>query len=462
MSLSLYVLLIIWSAVFLYNLVDRLGAVKVIAANMTKVTDDKLLQCLLMSWCFAGFMQGVAGFGVPIAVVAPIMVVMGFRPAVAAASCLVGHCWSVTFGSMGAGYYTLQLITKIPGEIIGPWMAILFAVPIIGAGFAVAHIYGGWAAVKRGTPVIVITSLAMSVTCWLMTFIGAAQLAALIPGLVGCGTLAVIARSRLYRSTGIAKAVVPIGGPQAMSFHLAFSPYYGFVALSVCTQFHAVSRFFAPLTFGLNYPAAQTTMGFAVKAEKLYSRIGIAHPSFLLLATAILSVSIFHAAGKWKSGSIMGACKDTFNQCVPTSFGVITMVMMALVMNDTGMTYLLAQGVARATGHLFPLASVFIGVLGTFLTGSGANSNVMFASLQVETAKVLGISTVIIAAVQGVGGSIGGCVAPAKVLLGSTMVGLEGRESEVLNRTIPYCLGIALMTGITAWVFTNVLFRGLQ
>jgi lactate permease len=69
---------------------------------------------------------------------------------------------------------------------------------------------------------------------------------------------------------------------------------------------------------------------------------------------------------------------------------------------------------------------------------------------------------VIIAAVQGVGGSIGGCVAPAKVLLGSTMVGLEGRESEVLNRTIPYCLGIALMTGITAWVFTNVLFRGLQ
>jgi lactate permease len=138
------------------------------------------------------------------------------------------------------------------------------------------------------------------------------------------------------------------------------------------------------------------------------------------------------------------------------------MVMMALVMNDTGMTYLLAQGVARATGHLLPLASVFIGVLGTFLTGSGANSNVMFASLQVETAKVLGISTVIIAAVQGVGGSIGGCVAPAKVLLGSTMVGLEGRESEVLNRTIPYCLGIALMTGITAWVFTNVLFRGLQ
>jgi lactate permease len=462
LSLSLYVLLIIWSAVFLYNLVDQLGAVKVIGANMTKVTDDKLLQCLLMSWCFAGFMQGIAGFGVPIAVVAPIMVVMGFRPAVAAASCLVGHCWSVTFGSMGAGYYTLQLITKIPGEVIGPWMAILFAVPIIGAGFAVAHIYGGWAAVKRGAPVIIITSAVMAITCWSMTMIGAAQLAALVPGLLGCGTVAVLARTRLYRSSVTTNVTALGSDPQPMSFHLAFSPYYALIALCVCTQFQAISRFFAPLTFGLNYPAIQTSMGFAVKAEKMYARVGFSHPSFLLLATAVLSVSVFVAAGKWKTGAFTGAFKSTFVQCIPTSLGIITMVMMALVMNDTGMTTLVAQGVAKATGHFFPLASVFLGVLGTFLTGSGANSNVMFGSLQVETAKVLGISTVIMAASQGVGGSIGGCIAPAKVLLGSAMVGLEGQESEVLNRTIPYCLGIALMTGLTAWLFTNVLFRSLQ
>jgi len=58
----------------------------------------------------------------------------------------------------------------------------------------------------------------------------------------------------------------------------------------------------------------------------------------------------------------------------------------------------------------------------------------MFAALQVETAKVLGISTVIIAAAQSVGGSIGGAISPAKVLLGATMVGLDGGESEVNQR----------------------------
>ena len=199
LSLSLYVVLIIWSAVFLYNIVDSIGAIKVIGNNMAKVTDDRLLQCLLMSWCFSAVMQGIAGFGVPIAVVAPIMVVMGFEPAVAAATCLIGHSWAVTFGSMGTGYYTVQLITKIPGEVFGPWMAILFVVPIITTGFAVAHIYGGFAAIKRGAPAIIITSAVMGFTCWLMNIIGAAQLASLIPAMLGCGTMALMARTGLYR-----------------------------------------------------------------------------------------------------------------------------------------------------------------------------------------------------------------------------------------------------------------------
>lgn len=166
---------------------------------MTKITEDKLLQSLLMAWCFAPFMQGIAGFGVPVAVVAPIMVVMGFSPAVAAASCLVGHCWSITFGSMGASYYTIQLTTKLPGEIIGPWMALIFALPMFATGLAVAHIYGGFSSVRKSIPAVFITTVVMSFVSWLMTVIGAANLATLIPGICGCATVAVLARTGLYR-----------------------------------------------------------------------------------------------------------------------------------------------------------------------------------------------------------------------------------------------------------------------
>ena len=462
MGLSLYVLLIIWSAVFLYNIVDGVGAVKVIGGSMAKVTDDRLLQCLLMSWCFSGFMQGFAGFGVPIAVVAPIMVVMGFPPAVAAATCLVGHSWAVTFGSMGAGYYTIQLITRIPGEVIAPWMAILFAVPILTTGLAVAHIYGGFRALKRGAPAILVTSAVMGFTCWLMTVIGAAQLASLIPGLLGCASMSLMARTRWYRAGAASPAAVSGEAPPSLGFHLAFSPYYILILLSIASQFSAVRRFFAPYVWGMDYPAVHTSMNFAVKAEKLYSRINSSHPAPMLLTAAFLSYLVLRAAGRWKPGAAVKALKTTVTQCIPTSVGVISMVMMALVMVDSGMTFLLAQGMAKATGKLFPLTSTFIGVLGTFLTGSGANSNVMFAALQMETAKVLGISTVIISAAQSVGGSIGGAISPAKVLLGSTMVGLDGGESEVMNKTLPYCMGVALCTGIVAWAFVYVFFRTLQ
>ena len=141
--------------------------------------------------------------------------------------------------------------------------------------------------------------------------------------------------------------------------------------------------------------------------------------------------------------------------------GIATTVMMALVMNDAGMTATLAHGIARATGPLFPLLSPFIGVLGCFMTGSNTTSNVMFGALQVETARGLGVSTVLIAAAQSVGGSLGSIVAPAKVLIGAVVVGLAGREGEVMGRAIPYCLVLVLLVGLQTWLFVYVLFPNL-
>jgi len=298
---------------------------------------------------------------------------------------------------------------------------------------------------------------------WFMNFIGAAQLATLIPALMGCATMALLSRTSLYcedKSDGC--AIEDQGDQKKMGFHQAFVPYYILIALSIMSQIRGISAIFAPFTWGLDFPAVKTAFGYAVNAEKLYSRINIlSHPAPLLVASAFLGYLVFNAAGRWKQGAAVSALKITFSQCVPTSIGILTMVMMALIMNDTGMTSLLAQGMANATGTLFPIVSPLIGVLGAFLTGSNTNSNVMFGSLQVETAKVLGISTVIMAAVQSVGGSVGCSIAPSKVLIGTATTGLDGRESEVMNRTLPYCLLTTLLVGINAWLFVYVLFRNL-
>ena len=57
---------------------------------------------------------------------------------------------------------------------------------------------------------------------------------------------------------------------------------------------------------------------------------------------------------------------------------------------------------------------------------------------------------------------MGSSIAPSKVLIGSATVGLEGRESEVMKRTIPYCLAIVLLVGISTGLFASYWFPHLN
>ena len=463
LSLSFFVLSIIWTSVLLYNVIDRQGGIKVIGTTMTRLVGDPLAQALVVGWAFSGFMQGVAGFGVPVAVVAPLLVLMGFSPARAAAIVLVGHAWAVTFGSMGSSYYTIQLVTGISGDVIGPQMAALFALPIVVTGFAVAHLQGGLAAVRRGAPGILVIGGAMALSVWIAALVGVPQLASIIPGLVGAGVGWLVSKTPLLGRSPQAAPVPeedasePEGAEAASgvsgNFHMAFLPYYLVILFSILSQVPAIKSAANSLFFALDYPALETALGFEVGEQQDYAKIRFfRHPAPLILASLFVSYLVYQIAGRWRSGTLVSAAKLTYSQSISTSVGIGAMVMMAVIMTDTGMTALLGRAIAAGTGPAFPIFAPYIGVLGTFMTGSNTNSNVMFGALQLESASTLGISTVTIASIQSIGGSLGSAIAPAKVLVGTTIVGLSGRENEVMRRTIPYCLGIVLLVGIQAWI----------
>ncbi len=100
--LTIDVLLIIWAAFLLYRVVEEAGAIKTIGQALPHLTPDRTLQALIIGWIFASFLQGVGGFGVPVAVIAPILVGLGFSPLAAVVIPSIGHGWSVTFGSLGS------------------------------------------------------------------------------------------------------------------------------------------------------------------------------------------------------------------------------------------------------------------------------------------------------------------------------------------------------------------------
>ena len=472
LSLSLFVLTIIWTSVMMYNVIEGMDGISVIGRTITGFVRDPLAQALVVGWAFSGLVQGVAGFGLPIAVVAPLMVMMGFRPALAVAITLVGHAWAVTFGSLGSSYYTIQLVSGIDGIVLGPHMAAMFAIPTILTGFAVAHLQGGMASVRRGTPAILAMGAAMSLGLFATALLGAYQLASVVASLIGCVVGWWVARHPFFGlvdlgdvpATDPAGALPKEGAEEAgekageIGFHTAFMPYYLLFGLSVLSQMPRLWDGWSHLFFGLYYPAFETGLGFAVAERDAYAKINlVSHPAPLIIVSLLIAYAIYRARGVWKPGIIRPAIGNTYSQVISNSVGVATMVMMALVMTDTGMTALLGSAIAKGTGTLFPVFSPYIGVLGSFMTGSNTNSNAMFGALQIETAPSLGVSLVTIAATQSIGGSLGSSVAMSKVAAGAAAVGLEGRERDVLVKTLPYCLTLTLAAGMQAWLIINAL-----
>jgi lactate permease len=138
--LSFTVLLIIWPAMFLYHLVDQIGGIQATAHSLRKLVGDQGLLIVMLAWSFAGMLEGLAGFGLPIAVVSPMLVGLGVSPMIAVAATAVGHSWSVTFGDMGVIYQTLISITRVDGAALAPAAALFLGLACLACGLAAAWI----------------------------------------------------------------------------------------------------------------------------------------------------------------------------------------------------------------------------------------------------------------------------------------------------------------------------------
>src|SRR5262245_8665505 len=128
------ILWIILPALSLYELQQRSGAIDAIRTGLISLSSDKTLLAIIIAWFFALFMEGAAGFGTPIALAAPLLVSLGFRPVVAVALPLIGHVAGTSFGALGTPILAQADVSGISGDKIAPkaasWHAIL--APLLG------------------------------------------------------------------------------------------------------------------------------------------------------------------------------------------------------------------------------------------------------------------------------------------------------------------------------------------
>ena len=459
-ALSLHVLYIIWAALLLYEIADKIGAIRSIGTAVAHLTEDHVLQLLIVGFAFTSFLQGVAGFGVPVAVTAPLLIGLGFQPLEAAAVPLVGHAWAVTMGDMASSFQALRAVTGLPPRQLGIWIAALLGIASVATGFAVAHVHAGTRPYRRAFGAILVLGVAMGGTQlllalsqhWIIASFGAGMV-----GLVVSMGLARLARRRGPGYLGLLPAWPPPQGrrepprpaPPAgaeMSFHLAFLPYYALIGVvAVATFIPPLNRLLDAVAVSFHFGTAQTGLGWTTESGAFHIPV-FGHPGALLLYTSVLAVLLYRVAGRtvpdwrrlWRQVAVQG---------VPTTMTIITLVGVATVMAYSGMTFVLARGLTAAVGPLFPLLSPFLGLLGTVITGSNTNSNVLFGALQRDSARLLQMNPVLMAALQTAGGALGSMVAPAKVVLATATTGLAGREGPVIRITARYALLLTALMG---------------
>jgi len=448
--LSVDVLLIIWAAFLLYRVADEAGAIRTIGQALPHLTADQGMQALIIGWVFASFLQGVGGFGVPVAVIAPILVGLGFTPLAAVLIPSIGHGWAVTFGSLGSSFQALMASTGLPGEQLAPAAALFLGISGLLVGLMVAHAAGGWAAVARLLVPVVILGVMMGVALYVVATSGLWNIASFGAGIVGF--IVGFPLARRYRGEQKDN-----GALDMRALLIAISGYVVLVIVILVVQLiPAVKSFLGQVVIQVNFPEISTSQGFVTPAGPGRNITIFRHTGTVLAYASILAYFIYQRAGLYKPGAVGRIVSGTVRRVMSSSVSIASMVAMAVIMEHAGMTDTLARGLASGVGSVFPFVAPWIGALGAFMTGSNTNSNVVFGALQLRTAELLGFSAAIILAGQTAGAALASVMAPTKVVVGASTAGMAGREGDVMRKLMAYTgllvILVSILTLVSVWL----------
>src|SRR5262249_57914997 len=207
------------------------------------------------------------------------------------------------------------------------------------------------------------------------------------------------------------------------------------------------------LRIGLPFPAVETGFGIQNAAVPSYAPIAVlTHPGAMLLITAIIIWIVYSAGGYYRAWAQRHKPESIWSSllvdAVPASVPVIAFLVTSRILDHSGQSLTLAYGIAAASPPLVyaGIASV-IGALGAFMTSSSTASCVLFGGVQSSVAQLHGMSTQTIIAAQAAGSAYGNAIAPANIVLGTSVGGASGQEGAVLRITMPWTVVVAVLTG---------------
>ncbi|WP_345242141.1 L-lactate permease [Pontibacillus salipaludis] len=457
---------IVIMAVWLYKIAVRTGKFTVIRASIANISEDQRLQLLLIGFSFNAFLEGAAGFGVPIAISAALLVELGFRPLKAAALCLIANAASGAFGAIGIPVIVGAQMGNLETMELSRMLA--FTLPMISFAipFLLVFILNGVKGIKETLPaLLVVSGIYTGTQLFTILFLGP-ELANILAALLSMAGLALFLRKwkpkTIYRE-GDAPETTQMETYSLKEIVKAWSPFYILTATITIWSLPAFKALFSEngllenTTKMIPMPFLHETIMKAppispetVALDALF-KLDIISATGTAILVAVLLTGLFSSAITLPQG--MNSLKLTVKELWVPVLTICFVMGFANLSNFAGLSSTIGLALSK-TGDLFPLFSPILGWLGVFITGSVVSNNALFGHLQVVTAEQITANPALLLAANTAGGVMAKLISPQSIAIATAAVKQTGKESALFQKTLYYSLGLLAVVCVCTFVLS--------
>lgn len=412
---------ILFFGIFLFHIMEKIGAIDGIAKSLTNATNDRIDQILILTLGFSPLIESVSGFGLAIIVVAPILLALGFKPFQSAMIALVSLC-IIPWGTLAMGTIIGSTLGNIPLTQLGVTSA-LMCIPIyIYLALLVSFLGEERKKVKSRIVEIIYFGFILGISVWCCNQFISVELAGLFGSLIVIFSIFMSINIKSMR-----RGKRNFGGFKL--FYKSMIPYFLLIVLLF------LSRTIQPIENWL-------MSHFVISLPSFEYRLALLHsPGFFLMVISILTIIYY----RLNATAIKDSLRQTLSKCFPVIVTTFLYIVVSEVMTTANMIQLLSSTAAQTFGVFYIFLSPFIGATGGFLTGSNTASNTMFSKLQTQTAVQIGASPVLVASAQNVSSSLMTMVNPSRVALSASVCKITTAENELQKRMAMVGMGTLIL-----------------
>lgn len=465
---------IILNIIFLYQLTVKRELFEVLRNSLAGLTPDPRIQVLLIAFSFGAFIEGLAGFGTPVAITSALLIQLGFRPLQASCLALIANTAPVAFGSLGIPITTLSQVTGMDvfalSKMVGRQLP-LFSL-IVPAWVCLA--YAGWRGLRGVWPAVLTAGVAFAVPQFLVSNFHGPWLVDIVSGSCSIGALVALLRRWQprdgWRAPGAEVAPArPVRYARGQVWR-AWAPWLLLTIMLFVWGLPVTKRVLegktpvtAPVKSWIAPELAVPGLHQQIQRSPPVVPPGSAPENAIyrfnwlsatgtgILLTALLAGRMM----RFRGVELLRTYGKTFWRVRYSLLTIAAMLALGNVTKYSGTDATLGLALAH-TGGFYPFFGTMLGWLGVALTGSDTASNVLFGSLQKITAEQAGLNPVLMGAANSSGGVMGKMIDAQSIVVASTATGYVGHEGEILRGVFWHSVALATLVGIVVFLQATV------